>query len=562
MKKSFIIAVVWVVSFLFAAAVQAESESIDRFVVDIQVKKSAKIIVTERIEYDFGQNKRHGIYRDIPLSYKSNWWSRRIDLEVLSVTRDGQPEQYSILNRSGYIRIKIGNPDIVISGKHLYKIVYQVKNVFSYQKYFDQLNWNAIGTGWSVPIKQAEVNIYLPEGVSYASVNCYQGQSGSDIPCFLAQTSDSFIKMQAKGKLSPYEGMTVSLSFAKGVIVEPTLIAKFVSTAKDNVFVFLPVLVLLGMFWLWYRYGRDPQGKGVIIPRYNPPDNLTPLLVGSLVDERVDGRDFTAGFIYLAQQGFITIERVEKGKWFKQVDYILRLQKNVSQVPDIPERKLLVALFGEAGLKGESVSLSELKKDIAFSKQIKNLKKSINKEMVRLGFFANNPMKVRNNFILAGYLIAFMSVFLFAYDVALGVSLFVSGDIVIIFGVFMPRKTKYGVILKEHILGFKEFLSVTDKERFKFHNAPEKNPKQFMQFLPYAVALRVEKEWARQFADIYIDNPSWYQGGGHGRLTSAELVDNLSSFSAVVNSLGFSGSSGSGGGSVSSGGGGGGGGSW
>ncbi len=562
MKKNyFVIALVFLVVFLLSKPAKAGSESIYKFVVDIQIKKSAEIVVTESIGYDFGQNNRHGIYRYIPLTYKSNWWSRKIDIEVLSVERDGKNEVYSVSRKPGSIMIKIGRSDVVITGKHNYKIVYRVKDIFSYGKKLDELNLNAIGTGWSVPIKQAQVNIYLPAGLKYESVNCYQGKAGSTTPCFLAGSDGGVVKMEAKGVLSPNEGMTVLLSFAKQMIDEPPLAAKLFSAVKENIFVLVPFVFLVGMFLIWRRYGRDPQGRGNIIPQYEPPENLTPLLVGSLVDEKVDGRDFTAAFIYLAQQGFLAIERVEKGKWFKQIDYILRLRKNISRIPSSLERKLLVALFGEAGTEGDSVTLSDLRKSISFGKKIKQLKKSINKEMVKLGFFSNNPMKVRNNFILGGYLISFFAIFLFGYDIMLAISLFISGYIVIIFGVFMPRKTKYGALLKEHILGFKEFLTVTDKERFKFHNAPAKNPQQFMKYLPYAIALGVEKEWARQFADIYIDNPDWYKGNV-SYSTASGLVDDLSYFSAVVGGLGFSGSGGSGGGGVGGGGGGGGGGSW
>ncbi len=123
------------------------------------------------------------------------------------------------------------------------------------------------------------------------------------------------------------------------------------------------------------------------------------------------------------------------------------------------------------------------------------------------------------------------------------------------------RRTKVGYEALDHLKGFKEFLSVTDAERFKFHNAPEKSPEQFMTYLPYAIAFRVEKQWATVFEGISIPNPSWYDGGSVGAFSAANLTSSLGAFStSFTASSGTSASSG--GGSSGGGGGGGGGGSW
>jgi len=124
------------------------------------------------------------------------------------------------------------------------------------------------------------------------------------------------------------------------------------------------------------------------------------------------------------------------------------------------------------------------------------------------------------------------------------------------------RRTVKGYEAKQHILGFKEFLSVTDKERFDFHNAPEKSPEQFMEYLPYAVALGVEDKWAEVFNDITIATPDWYDGGtANSAFVASSLVHDIGAFSSsFTSSSGTSPSSG--GGSAGGGAGGGGGGSW
>ena len=109
------------------------------------------------------------------------------------------------------------------------------------------------------------------------------------------------------------------------------------------------------------------------------------------------------------------------------------------------------------------------------------------------------------------------------------------------------------------------FLSVTEKERYTFFNAPEKSPELFMKYLPYAIAFKVEKEWSKVFEGITMPNPSWYEGGSMSTFSATALASDIGAFSSSVvsSSTSSSGTSGSsGGGSSGGGGGGGGGGSW
>ena len=140
-----------------------------------------------------------------------------------------------------------------------------------------------------------------------------------------------------------------------------------------------------------------------------------------------------------------------------------------------------------------------------------------------------------------------------------------TGLIVIGFGVFMPARTIGGVRRLEQILGFEEFLKAVDSDRFR---RMVTSPELFERFLPYAMALQVEKRWARAFENIYAEppQPSWYVGTGDGtsfrptHFTSRLGTMSSRAESAMSSSPRSSGGSGFGGGGFSGGGGGGGGG--
>jgi uncharacterized membrane protein len=86
-----------------------------------------------------------------------------------------------------------------------------------------------------------------------------------------------------------------------------------------------------------------------------------------------------------------------------------------------------------------------------------------------------------------------------------------SGIIIIAFGWFMPSRTVRGTRELERVLGFQEFLSRVESDRL---DRMVRTPEMFERFLPFAMALGVEDNWARAFEGIYRQPPQWYSGPG------------------------------------------------
>jgi uncharacterized membrane protein len=138
--------------------------------------------------------------------------------------------------------------------------------------------------------------------------------------------------------------------------------------------------------------------------------------------------------------------------------------------------------------------------------------------------------------------------------------------------------TQEGQKILEQILGFKMFLSFTEAQRLKYLSVDNRSPQEYEKFLPYAMALGVEKNWNGQYASLFTKLakeghdyiPVWYWYRGRRASTydmsfANRYSTNFGSFiSASPNRPGsYSGfSSGGYGGGTGRGGGGGGGGSW
>ena len=61
------------------------------------------------------------------------------------------------------------------------------------------------------------------------------------------------------------------------------------------------------------------------------------------------------------------------------------------------------------------------------------------------------------------------------------------------------------------ILGFKDFIVVTEEDKIKF--MLQENPELYYDILPYAQVLGVTNEWENKFSSILLQPPTWYVGG-------------------------------------------------
>jgi len=556
---------------------EVSAEQISDISVDMQINEDASITITEEIQYDFEGEKRHGIFRNIPVQYSTKLENRNIFIDDILVRQDGEEAQTSVSRQSGNLRIKIGDPDKTITGQHVYTISYNVRNALNF---FDdgtaELYWNVVGTGWEVPIRSATAQISLPVDVSESSVEyrCFVGTVKSDEVCSSLEFSDGNLTVTNSEILNPGEAMTAVLNFPDGVVTPIGWATKAWWFLQANPLLPLPLIAFILSFYIWFRWGKDPKGRGVVVTQYEPPEGLKPILVGAFIDETVHMRDITGGIIYLAEQGFIQIEREDK-KWILgSHDYIIREVKPIEDIPDKTYKHLAQLLFSVGGplsvfsFQGDEdsdyrdeVRLSKLKKSESFAKAVRKMKKDVMQDMRDRGWFApqHNMSLVILALLIAGTIAA---LFLLGSRVT-GISVLsaiVGMVITVFFMVLMRRKTEEGAVLQEKLEGFELFLSMTQKERLDFHNAPEREPEDFMEYLPYAVALGVEEKWAQQFAGLDIPPPSWYRGSGTFAATS--FASDLSSFSESYNQAASVSSGISGGGGAGGGMGGGGGGSW
>ncbi len=545
-------------------------EQIDDFSSLISINKDASIEVTEKISYDFSLSEKHGIFRDIPVSYQTNLGQREIKISNISIKNEkGEDYPFTSERLGRNLRLKIGDPDLLISGKKTYVISYKVSGAINYFDDHDELYWNVVGNDWIVPISKAGAIISAPASSETDDVKatCYIGPLDSKTPCLssiskTAETATAIFRLPPLSSLASTDYFTIVVSLPKGLIVEPTTNEKLWLFLKNNYVMALPIFILIGMLFLWMKFGKDPLGDITIVPQFEAPKGLMPAEVGTIIDEKADNLDVTAEIIYLAVNGYLKITRVElPGLISKKTDYILNKLRGSDEMLKGYQTAILNNLFEKDKIE---IKLSDLKDN--FYNKVEKAKKEIYKSLISKGYFYSNPNSIRISYAMIALFLFFLGFVLAQFGLVYIISFAFSGAIVFIFSFFMPSRGKFGVLAKEHILGLKMYLTVAEKDRIEYHNAPEKNPELFDKLLPYAMVLKVEKQWARQFEGIYNNQPTWYNSvSAYSAFNSANFVNEINSFKSQANStISSTASSGSSGFSGGSGGGfgGGGGGSW
>ena len=517
----------------------------------------------------------HGLYRTIPVEYVDPQgfdYSLFVTLEG-ATDAAGQPLKVESSRQRGYLRWQIYVPDAVDTDRTIH-LRYRVRNALRFFEDHDELYWNVTGSEWDVPLSDASAQIFLPSGVMGLRATAFTGSFGSRGQNAEVATSGSSVDVSMLRPLGFHEGLTVVVGWDKGLVTAPGKGDLVVQFLESNWPISLVLPVFLFMFWLWSTNGRDPR-VGPIAVQYAPPDGITPAEAGTLVDESAAMRDITATIVDLAVRGFIVIEEQEKSKMMEMIsgkDYVFHLQKGPTEWLGLKahEIAMLAGIFGHNG-GSPDVSLSSLHNE--FYKNLPRIKEGIFDGLMSRGYFLHRPDYVRSGYI-GGAVVTAVLLFYLGTTAAqkLGmtplpffVAAILCGVTIAGFGWFMPARTQAGAKALAGVLGFEDFLVHVEADHME---RISQTPETFEKYLPFAMALGVEKKWASAFKDIYSQPPSWYQGSGYysgGGFYPIMFINSLDGMTAHASSVmasapRSSGGSGFGGGGSSGGGFGGGGG--
>ena len=554
---------------LLLPLVTLADERILGFHSDIEVQPDGWIEVTETITVRAeGARIRRGIYRDFPTIYRDSYGNRHeATYQPLALLRNDVAEDFHSERLSNGVRSYFGSAGRLLApGVHSYAFRYRASRMLGFFADFDELYWNVTGLEWAFPIDRASATIALdfpgdPQILSFAAFTGPMGSTGKD---FTARAErPGTVSFEAARVLAPHEGLTVVVSWPKGFIAEPGTIQRINWLLSDNVNLIVALAGLFGMFVyfipVWRNYGRDPE-QGLIVTRYEPPERFSPASLRYIQQMYYDNKVMTAAVVNLAVKGYLRIDNSGDLHTLKQTD-----PGDHPPPMAIGEKELQDALFAD----GATVILDdENHKLISASRSAHRW--SLKRD------YAGRYFKTNGLLSMPGLIIAFAAA-IFAVNVGAGPTPAVIGVIVLmvvtffVFLVIMKRPTGLGRKLLDEILGFRDYLEIAEKDEMNLRNPPQKTPQLFEKYLPFALAMGVEQQWAERFASVLDDlrgpsdssyHPSWYDGSWDSEDIGSNTSGIMSGLDSAISSSVIPPGSSSGGGSggISGGGGGGGGG--
>lgn len=636
-------ALVLIAALAAAAAAAPPAERITRFASTIAIAPDAGMRVEETIRVTSrGERIKRGIFRDFPTRYTDRAGNRyTVGFRIESVARNGSPEPFHTENLANGVRIYMGRKDLRLPpGEHTYTLAYTTDRQLGFFERHDELYWNATGNGWEFPIDTAEALVVPPPGVpaEALTLEAYTGPAGAQGRDFSARvTAEGHAFFKTSRALAPGEGLTLVLGWPKGFVAEPSLAVKSAHFLRDNLTLLVAaagILFLLGYYVLvWAAVGKDPA-RGVIMPIYTPPDNLSPAAMRFIAEMGYDHRVFAASVIDMAVKGALTIEE-------QSGTTTLRKKEGGPVALSAEEQKIASHLFRS----GNALAL-ERKHHATVAAAVNALRTSLAFTFEKTHFVTNRKAFITGAAISAAVVAAaflsaldqgeavFLGIWLTGWSIgvvflavmvaklwgqvftgmqrlgsrvgSLGAALFMTAFALPFFGAeifalytlvqespglavllvtvvlanilfyhLLKAPTLLGRRMLDRIEGFKMFLAATEADRLQRMLPATRTPELFEKFLPYALALGVEQQWAEQFAgalsaaarpgaDGY--RPRWYSGSGWNPSRIGTFAASLgSSLTGAVSSSATapgSRSGGGGGGSSGGGGGGGGGGGW
>ncbi len=496
--------------------------------IDIVVNEDGSMDVTETQTLDFKGAPFTFGFRSIPVGSFGN----NDGISNISVREGDRIFQESSFNDYGTFEVLEEGNEVIINwyfepalGVHTYTFSYTVHGAIrtgtSEQGSGDQIFWTVIPSDHPSTVSRSRTTITLPEGV-YP-----QRLTGTDdflVAAYLndQQTDELEITVSEDGRVITFQTnwfilsgnkLDVRVQVPHGLLAAPTPEWQAEEQLGDAIglgVIAASILVMIGgplaVIALWYTRGRDPK-LGIVVPDYitEPPDDLPPAMVGSLIDERVDMQDIVSTMIDLARRGYLTME---EGK-SKSFTFTLTDKSNKDLRPY--ERKFLQDLFGGK----ESRTLSSLQ--YKFANKIPNLRNMILDELVNEGYMPAKPPSVRNGYMALAVIVAVLGVlasFLVGALVPQAMNFicfpliaFILVGVALLFAAqHMPKKTAKGTEAAAKWEAFKKYL-----KNIRQYTDIESSGDIFEKYLGYAVAFGLERSFINTFSKSPTATiPPWY----------------------------------------------------
>ena len=419
--------------------------------------------------------------------------------------------------RAGAIQLTWQFPPLVRGEETALRLHYRVLGAARHLADRQEIRWTAVFPERGQTVEAAKMRFHLPPGVDRNTVEIIGGA--------VEWTDAATALIVAPGPLPPSQAweiaVTLPVTATQGAVpqwqqqLENAAIAmQQAETGRARLQLGLGVaailillLGLLGVYLIWYLWGRDRPLPAVADYLIEPPSNLPPAIVAYLLDEAPSIKGALASLFELANMGLLWV-RLDDTLAVKRV-----AEKTLTAGETFPNH--LVTLFN--ALQPELPYQEERPLHRIYSRFqaiLPQVYAQMGEETSR--FFDEEPTAARHRwlvrgqwFILLGVLGGIVLALRYWGDfgwlaIAPALSAVVAGFALVFASQWMPRRTTAGVEEAQKWRAFRTYL-----QNLKTYGNVEQAQRIPDRYFAYAVALDVEEVVLEQAADLGGKLPDW-----------------------------------------------------
>ena len=538
----------------------------ENYDVTFDVKKNREIDVTEVLTVNYTGYANTGFIQYIPVNAGEQ-------VRDVKVTENSKSVPFTVYSESvdgvTFLCLDIGSSSHK-SGVHTYTVKYKYCLTRA-QEGKNVLYLNAIGVDRPAycHIENATVKFILPK--AYLSGTCTYGSLYSEKELPLISKSETEIEVTPTA-LKYNEGITVRFEFEDGILSTYSDFTPYWFAVAGGAILFILLVLKLVVF---------KDRKVIPVVNFEAPKGYDPLMIGKLVDNKVNSEDITSMIYYWADKKYIKINFDNKDD-----PVLIRI---LTHLPDsCPDYEKIMYRGIFAG--GEAVKISSL--EGRFYTTAQRVTSIVNSQTK--GLFTGTSITLSVVFAILGGLLLGLVPFVLGQQIAsnyfliipfisllpalvvyglsesvkysslkiskkktalycVGIALLCAVLCVIyIFAVpgyvidYLPKAvisiisslivclsvsliTKSEKYTKElgDIIGFKNFIALAEKDQLE--KMLEDEPQYYYHILPYAQVLGVSDIWEKKFEGLTVEPPSWATGSGDllGSIIEFHIINSL-----------------------------------
>ncbi len=537
------------------------------------IRADRTMTVTEDLTFHF--YGKSGFVREIPVNGGERVRNIRVkeldgttEKNVYYNVTDGEDE-----HNNPFIWVDIGSQEVKYENR-TYRLTYD----YIVPATGDEAKNNIIalapvGSGYGFAVKNVNIKMLLPDGfLNDRQTLCYIDNSNkTPVDIIAGEENGRSVLCAHVDALAPYTGIRFDVHFGEGALK-----SYFDFTPYIFVLIGLALVVVL----LIVKALCFSKSHLTPVVNFEAPNNMDPLLMGKLIDTRVNNEDITSMIFYFADKGYLKISLDENNS-----PTLIRIVRNLPSSCTDYERVMFEGLFA----RGETVTPAQLAN--RFYKTCERVTAMVNSRA--RGLFTSKSMSVAVLFAALGGLLLgaapfalgliqisvkyilvapFLAIIpaliifgasqtvrwyelkiskkkkaLFSLLIALGCAALsllyallvphwimdfvpklllgaVCSAVCALSVIIVSRSDAYNAQLNQ-IVGFKSFILLAEKERLE--KMLEDDPQFYYHILPYAQVLGVSDKWEEKFADITVEPPQWYASSVAGTVFRLHLFNSI-----------------------------------